>query len=913
MKTNPCPTCKSPIPADAPGGYCPACILRDADDGLPAGRAAPSLEEVAAAFPQLEVLELIGQGGMGFVYKVRQPSLDRTVALKILSPELGRDPAFAERFAREARVLGKLSHPNIVAVFESGESGGFFFLLMEFVDGVNLRQAMRAGRFTPEQALAVVPGICDALAAAHAQGVWHRDIKPENILLDAQGGVKIVDFGIARIVGDPRRDFTLTLTGAALGSAAYMAPEQHERPHDVDHRADIYSLGVVIYEMLTGELPLGRFAAPSTKAAVDARIDEIVFRTLEKERELRQQSATEVKTEVQGAGASSGAHRGGQTEAPKPALRRTILLHAVLFALVAAFFFLVVPRFAELLREMGVPRNELPKMFFFKETLGVLLFPVLFGIDAGLCALVRRMGGRRGLRVWTALVSVVLVSTVVLGSFALYLPMRTVIKSFGATASAENPESTVDASRAAALEQHLALKSKFPGFSTPQGAVVAYQTALESRDTATVLTAIPGSVAARASRPDDYAKQLIDEHHEGKTVKEDEEILISVEPPEPSPSARIGSMDVPSQRRILGRDPAGSVIVMFKSRRLGKNPGFRSGNETCIQEGSEWRVIPGLEPSGGVTTWAVPLEDAPELGMPRVTPPPVAIAPAVPADAHKQVESEEPLELILKMNELANAGNAAEFKRYLPAKMDLASRPQLNGQNTVNSRITPPSDAEVARHLSAFAGVTVGVWDDLPNRTPARPGRIGPPQAFVASPLNREFMVAKGPAAALGATEKQYVVEHRRPDGSTAYRAVVFGWGNAGWAFSHAELLPYTAKARVEFRPAEGDPRLILSELASGHEVRQVFVNGMAMVGRFDLQGGWAGSPAQAVESVNHVLQSIGAGLKKAGTADALKILSPPTPPETPGFFQIPGIQRIHPRTDPEKEDEVESDPGTDR
>ena len=163
-----------------------------------------------------------------------------------------------------------MNHPNIVSVFENGESGGFFYLIMEHVDGVNLRQAMRAGRFTPQQ----------------AQGVWHRDIKPENILLDSRGGVKIVDFGTARLVGDPQRDFTLTMTGAALGSAAYMAPQQHEKPHDVDHRADIYSLGVVIYEMLTGELPLGRFPAPSARAAMDARIDEIVFRTLEKEREL---------------------------------------------------------------------------------------------------------------------------------------------------------------------------------------------------------------------------------------------------------------------------------------------------------------------------------------------------------------------------------------------------------------------------------------------------------------------------------------------------------------------------------------------------------------------------------------------------------------------------------------------------
>ena len=325
MNTKICPVCKTPIPANAPGGLCPACILRDADEPAPAGRAAPPLAEIAAAFPQLEIEKLIGQGGMGFVYKARQPALDRVVALKILAPELSRDPAFAERFAREARVLGKLSHPNIVTIFEHGvaqhsivptqthrrlledsnlNTQQFFFLLMEFVDGVNLRQAMRAGRFTPAQALAVVPGICDALQAAHAQGVWHRDIKPENILLDARGGVKIADFGIARIVGDPARDFTLTATGAALGSAPYMAPEQHEKPHDVDHRADIYSLGVVIYEMLTGELPLGRFPAPSQRAAVSARIDEIVFRTLEKERELRQQSAAEVKTDVHRAAAS---------------------------------------------------------------------------------------------------------------------------------------------------------------------------------------------------------------------------------------------------------------------------------------------------------------------------------------------------------------------------------------------------------------------------------------------------------------------------------------------------------------------------------------------------------------------------------------------------------------------------------
>jgi tRNA A-37 threonylcarbamoyl transferase component Bud32 len=259
----------------------------------------PALHAVAAAFPHLEILELIGQGGMGFVFKARQPKLDRLVALKILPGTLATDPAFAERFTREGRMLARLNHPNIVIVHDFGQADGFFYLLMEFVDGLNLRQVMQAGRFTPAQALAVVPKICEALQYAHDEGILHRDIKPENILLDSKGRVKIADFGIAKLIGQEQAEPALTGSGATIGTPHYMAPEQIERPQDVDHRADIYSLGVVFYELLTGELPLGRFAPPSQKASVDARVDEIVLRALKKERELRQQSATEVKTQVE--------------------------------------------------------------------------------------------------------------------------------------------------------------------------------------------------------------------------------------------------------------------------------------------------------------------------------------------------------------------------------------------------------------------------------------------------------------------------------------------------------------------------------------------------------------------------------------------------------------------------------------
>ena len=168
------------------------------------------------------------------------------------------------------------------------------YFLMEFVDGPNLRQA---GKLSPREAMEIIPQICSALQFAHDAGIVHRDIKPENILLDKKGRVKIADFGLAKILG--QGDFRMTGAKDIMGTPHYMAPEQVERPQDVDHRADIYSLGVVFYELLTGELPLGKFQSPSQKVAVDVRLDEVVLRSLAKEPELRYQHVSEVGTRVE--------------------------------------------------------------------------------------------------------------------------------------------------------------------------------------------------------------------------------------------------------------------------------------------------------------------------------------------------------------------------------------------------------------------------------------------------------------------------------------------------------------------------------------------------------------------------------------------------------------------------------------
>ncbi len=259
----------------------------------------PTVGRLAELFPSLEIIELIGAGGMGAVYKARQSGLDRLVAIKILPEEFGHDVKFALRFTREARTLAKLSHPNIVSVHEFGKVEDTYYFLMEFVEGSTLRDVVKAGQLAPKHALAIVPHLCDALQYAHDQGIVHRDIKPENILIAKDGVVKIADFGLSRMLGNENQQEKLTGTHQIMGTPRYMAPEQLEGDHGVDHRADIYSLGVVFYEMLTGELPIGRFAAPSKKVEIDVRLDEVVLRTLEKEPGRRYQHASQIKSDVQ--------------------------------------------------------------------------------------------------------------------------------------------------------------------------------------------------------------------------------------------------------------------------------------------------------------------------------------------------------------------------------------------------------------------------------------------------------------------------------------------------------------------------------------------------------------------------------------------------------------------------------------
>ncbi|HEY2958570.1 MAG TPA: Stk1 family PASTA domain-containing Ser/Thr kinase [Actinomycetota bacterium] len=331
-----------------------------------------------------EVGRLLGAGGMAEVFEGRDRLLARRVAIKVLLAEFARDPAFLVRFKREAQAAASLSHPNIVAVYDTGVEQGTNFIVMEFVEGRTLRDLLRIGGPPPaERAAAIASDICDALAAAHARGIIHRDVKPGNMMLTADGVVKVMDFGIARATtSEP-----ITQTAAVVGTAQYISPEQVQGGQ-VDARSDLYSLGCVLYELLTGRPPFSGESPvaiayrhvrddPTPPRRVDPRVpaafEAITLRAMAKDPADRYQTAVEMRADLEralagqpvaavapagiGAGATQAMPRtsgyqpdtgpgglppAGYPDAPPRRSRRAAVLLALLAVLLAVAAFAVV-------------------------------------------------------------------------------------------------------------------------------------------------------------------------------------------------------------------------------------------------------------------------------------------------------------------------------------------------------------------------------------------------------------------------------------------------------------------------------------------------------------------------------------------------------------------------------------------
>jgi len=260
----------------------------------------PTLEEMQAMLPQYQFVSLLGRGGMGAVYQAVQVSLDRPVAIKVLPGDLIDDleANFAERFKNEARTMAKLNHPGIVNVYDFGETQtGLFYIVMEFIDGTDVSQMIRSqGKLPQDYALAITAHVGDALAYAHRNGIIHRDIKPANILINMEGTVKVADFGLAKQSAAGLSG--LTKTNMAMGTPDFVAPEALSPGTVVDGRADLYAMGVMLYQMLTGEIPRGLWTMPSKKLGTDPRFDDVILKAMQTDRELRYQDATEIRRDL---------------------------------------------------------------------------------------------------------------------------------------------------------------------------------------------------------------------------------------------------------------------------------------------------------------------------------------------------------------------------------------------------------------------------------------------------------------------------------------------------------------------------------------------------------------------------------------------------------------------------------------
>jgi serine/threonine protein kinase/formylglycine-generating enzyme required for sulfatase activity len=262
----------------------------------------PSVEDLDAVLDAYEFIEILGRGGMGAVYKARQITLDRLVAIKIL-PEMDDENdefRFSERFQREARAMARLSHPNIIGVIDFGQTkDGQLYIVMEYVEGTDLHVLIRGGQLTTEHIFGWIPQICDAMQYAHTQGIVHRDIKPANIMINTGGVVKVADFGLAKLGDIDSQATRLTMTNVAMGTPDYVAPEVLDEGIEPDHRADLYAVGVMIYEMLTGKIPRGAWRPPSKyKPDLDPRFDELVVHAMDSDPDSRFQHASEISTQL---------------------------------------------------------------------------------------------------------------------------------------------------------------------------------------------------------------------------------------------------------------------------------------------------------------------------------------------------------------------------------------------------------------------------------------------------------------------------------------------------------------------------------------------------------------------------------------------------------------------------------------
>ncbi len=260
----------------------------------------PTVESIRETFPQYEILGLQGQGGMGAVFRARQKSLDRLVAIKVLPHGTGEDTFnFAERFKNEARTMARLNHPGIVHVHDFGETtDGLLYFVMEFVEGTDVQQLLLQQRqLPPSYALPIAAHVCDALSYAHTHGVTHRDIKPANVMLTREGAVKVADFGLAKL--DDPASTSLTQTNMTMGTPDYVAPEALAPGMVADSRADLYAVGVMIYHMLMGEVPRGMFDLPGKRIpGLDPRIDAVITKAMKQRPEERYQTAAELRTDL---------------------------------------------------------------------------------------------------------------------------------------------------------------------------------------------------------------------------------------------------------------------------------------------------------------------------------------------------------------------------------------------------------------------------------------------------------------------------------------------------------------------------------------------------------------------------------------------------------------------------------------